>query len=346
MRYEALYLSAPTCVYGETLQTAHEAVGLGCIDAETAQRWGYDALPTSRLAPVELALSAARQTLADSALAAPTLNWLLHAWTHRQGQEFWSPAHYLADQLGARAALPVGIQQMCNGGVTALDLAAARLCADTGTQWALATTADCFCAPSFDRWQGDLGVAYGDGATAALLGRGARHRALRLHAICTTAAAELEGMHRYAAGFDAHAEARPLRPRDTKKQFMCAHPDADFAAIAQAALRRIITQALDEAGLRPDAPRLRWAALPRLAEHILAGAYRPGVRAACAAEPIDFARCSGHLGAGDTIANIVDLWDREALHPGDYALLISAGAGFTWSCAVVERPQTPAQIAA
>jgi 3-oxoacyl-[acyl-carrier-protein] synthase-3 len=49
-----------------------------------------------------------------------------------------------------------------------------------------------------------------------------------------------------------------------------------------------------------------------------------------------FGRRTGHMGAGDQIAGLSLLMDHGALNPGDRCLLIGVGAGFTWTCAVVE----------
>jgi 3-oxoacyl-[acyl-carrier-protein] synthase III len=46
---------------------------------------------------------------------------------------------------------------------------------------------------------------------------------------------------------------------------------------------------------------------------------------------------TGHLGAGDAPAGLAELHHDKLLEPGEYALVMSAGAGFTWSCLLVGK---------
>lgn len=339
MRYEpALFLSAPTVRLGESAETAAEAVAAGQITALVAEKYGYEELAVSDLAPVDMAERAAADALGAAGVRAGELNRLLHAWTHHQGHDFWSPAHYVAFRLGALQAVPVGIQQMCNGGMAAVDAAAREMIADESVRQVLVTTADRFSAPGFDRWGGDLGVCYGDGATAVLLTRTPLGRAARLLSSDTVAAVELEGMHRGDLPFTSAPRGgrETLRPRLTKQQFRAAHPAADLAKTAHAALATVIERSLSAAGVAADDSRIRAIALPRLSRNGLDEVYRSAIGDACPAPVLDLGRATGHLGAGDAVANLADILGSGALRPGDLAILISAGAGFTWSAAVVE----------
>jgi 3-oxoacyl-[acyl-carrier-protein] synthase-3 len=336
-------VAAATTWLPETRQTP-DAVGTTAEDA------GYEALAVSDdLSAPQMAELAARAALGRAGWEGDSVRLLLHAWSYYQGHDFWSPAHYLADRLGAGSALPVGIQQMCNGGAAALQSAAAHLLADPALDRALVTTADRFCPPGFDRWSGDLGVAYGDGAAAVLLTRtGAGETAdsapaggaLRLLSVASVAAPELEAMHR---GHDAFAPAPrwlsgQVDARRTKKAYLRAHGSDGYRDTERRALRSLVTSALDDAGLAPDDPALRLVVLPRLQGPLLAGEYVPLLADLTRAEPADFGRTTGHLGAGDLLAGIADLTEQKLLAAGESALVLSTGAGFTWSCAVVRMP--------
>lgn len=339
MRFDLpLYLSAPAVVLGEHVQTAAEAVSEGLISEYNAERYRYSGLRTSELSPVELAEQAAAITLAAAGVRGEQLGRILHAWTYHQGHEFWCPAHYLADRLGAFKALPVGVQQMCNGGMSAIDQAARDMIVDPRVDSALITTADCYPAPGFDRWGGDLGIAYGDGATSVLLTRAPYGPAVRLLATSSVAASELEAMHRGDAPFSPApmSGVKTLQPRLSKKEFMTGRPGVDFGEAAHSAVTTVVSRSLEDAGLRPDDPRFRAAALPRLAGHVLTGAYEPAFSEVCAAPIVDLGSGTGHLGAGDPMASLADLLATGTLEPGDLVVLLSAGAGFTWTSAVVE----------
>jgi 3-oxoacyl-[acyl-carrier-protein] synthase-3 len=84
------------------------------------------------------------------------------------------------------------------------------------------------------------------------------------------------------------------------------------------------------------------AAALRLPRHrdtatVLRDAYRPALAAAGlhGRAVLNLGRRTGHLGAGDAAANLADLTARGKPAPGEIVRLLSAGAGFTWSCAVV-----------
>ncbi|MGW4561951.1 3-oxoacyl-[acyl-carrier-protein] synthase III C-terminal domain-containing protein [Streptomyces sp. NPDC004561] len=333
-----VYLSSPERLLGERAQPVAEAVAEALIAADTAERYAYDALRVSERAPVELATDCAARTLAAAGVDAAALGRVLHAWTYHQGHEFWSPAHFVADRLGARAAEPAGVQQMCNGAMAAVGQAVRDLLADPAAGPVLVTTGDRFAAPGFDRRGGDYGVCYGDGATSVLVTRAPHGRAVRLLSTATVAVAALEGMHRGAAPFGPAplSGVKTLLPKAAKKEFLAAHPDLPFGPLARDAVTGVVTRALADAGVRGDDPRLRAAGLPRLARQVMADAYEPAFREVCAAPVVPFGADTGHLGAGDAVANLADLLDRDDVRPGDLLVLLSAGAGFTWSAAIAE----------
>ncbi|MGX1670448.1 3-oxoacyl-[acyl-carrier-protein] synthase III C-terminal domain-containing protein [Streptomyces sp. NPDC055400] len=335
----------------EGTEKAEEAVRDGRLRQRQAKELGHPAVPSAPgTAPPDMAVRAAAAALADARVDPAEIGTLLHAWMYYQGHDLWSPAHYIAARLGALAATPIGVQQVCNGGAGALALAAACLTASTDTaavsgavRYALVTTADRFCGPGFDRWASDFGVVYGDGGTAAVLRAPAQpDDALVLRGFATVAAPRLEAMHRGSDPFGTHP--RSLRDavdmRATKRAYLRDHGIEPFERANRAAVRTVTLSALRQAGLAPDDPGLRYAVLPRFGEKTLTEGWR-GVLSECvSAELVDFGRGTGHLGAGDTLAGLAELVALRLLGPGEAALVYSAGAGFTWSCLLVEAPRT------
>ncbi|MFD0147302.1 3-oxoacyl-[acyl-carrier-protein] synthase III C-terminal domain-containing protein [Streptomyces sp. NPDC127129] len=331
-------ISAPSVWLPAGRQSSEEAVARGLVDAESAEELGYDRLPVAELAPPEMAVEAGRHSLTAAGVDAAAVGLVMHAWIHYQGHDLWSPAHFVADGIGARDAVPVGVQQVCNGGAAAVELAAARLFVEPGLGHALITTADAFVEPGFDRWSGDYGIAYGDGATALVLhhlpgSEGGRPADLVLHALSTVAAPSLERMHRGDDPFSP--AARSLGPRvdirRTKKAFLQAEGMEAFTGASAAALKSAVGECLAAAG---DVP-LRYVVAPRLGRKTVDLAYAPMLTKLTGAELLRPGADTGHLGAGDTAASLADLHARRMLGPGEYALVVSAGAGFTWSCLLV-----------
>lgn len=322
--------------------TARQAESDALLSAEDVARLGVRRLPVSELAPPEMAVRAGREALAKARMPATMLDLVVHAWIHHQGHDFWSPPHYIADELGAVAALPFGIQQMCNGGSVALQTAAAHLLADSGLRYALATTADRFAEPGFARWNGDYGVVYGDAATAVLLHRTPRQDdVLHLLSVATVAAPGLELVHR---GDDAFSTA-PGRHSDTvdvrrtKKAFLAEHGSDRLTSVTAESVRHVVRQALDDARVAPDDPRLRHVLLPRLGRAAIENAYLPGLADLPQGTIREFGADTGHVGAGDTPANLADLVASGLIAPGELAVAVSGGGGFSWSAVVVRAPK-------
>ncbi|MFF4156672.1 ketoacyl-ACP synthase III family protein [Streptomyces sp. NPDC001678] len=322
---------------------AAEAVAEDRVEARAARDLGHPRLPVAdAISAPEMAVHAAQQALYSGGVRAADLGLLCHAWMHYQGHDLWSPAHYIAHQIGAHHSVPVGIQQICNGGAAALELAVARLSLESSSpRHALVTTADRFVPPWFDRWRSDYGAAYGDAATAVLLRQPAEpDDALLLRALNTAAAPHLEAMHR---GEDPFARLpRDNSPvvdmRRTKRVYLRDHGVEEFSKINREMIRYVVTGALRDAVLTADDPRLRFLLLPRLGRKILEDAWYPTLREITPAPVVDWGHDTGHLGTGDLPAGLNEVLRRDALAPGEFGLVLNAGAGFTWSCAVVEAP--------
>lgn len=320
------------------------------LRARDARGLAHASLPVARdIAAPEMAVLAAGGALRSADVAADRLDALCHAWMYYQGHDLWSPPHYIAHEIGALRAVPFGIQQVCNGGAAAVELMAAYLSTSqitgSGTsgsgrpKWGMVTTADRFVEPGFDRWSSDYGVAYGDGSTAVVLRSPAGpDDPLRLLAAATVAAPELESMHRGADPFASapHSFRAKVDMRATKRAYLHRHGDLDFSEVNERAVHSVVDTVLRDAGVGPDDPRLQYAVLPRFGMKLLTENWIPVLSARVGAKVENFGQDTGHLGAGDAIANIADLLKGRFLAPGEMALVFSAGAGFTWSCLLVQ----------
>ncbi|MFH9944542.1 ketoacyl-ACP synthase III family protein [Streptomyces murinus] len=325
----------------ETVETARDALARGRIVEDDLVNTGVTMVPVSTLSAPDLAVRAAREALTAAGWQGADLGFTAHAWIHHQGHDFWSPAHYVAHRIGAVRGVPLGIQVMCNGGGTALEAAASRLLADSTTATALVTTGDRFPDEGFDRWAGDYGVFYGDGATALLLHeRDDSADEFILLGLSSAAVSEAEGLHRGRDEFSPASRWHGDRidVRRTKKAFITDVGLEGFYSGVHAALRGIVTTALEEAGIDAADPRIRVLALPRVGVKVRRETYHPAVEGLTKAEIVELGVRTGHLGAGDMAANLADIRERELLAPGEIAVTISAGGGFGFTCAIVARP--------
>jgi 3-oxoacyl-[acyl-carrier-protein] synthase III len=314
---------------------AAAAVAAGRLDQDTADRLSYDALACGGDAPVVMGAAAAHDALAQANWRGEDLDLVVHASTYDQGNDLWSPSSFIAREIGAQHAIALSVQQMSNGAAAAIEVAVSRMMADPSVARCLVTTADRFPAPGFDRWCSDYDVGYGDGATALLLGR--EHASWRLIAATSIGNARHEAMHRGADNVDRRDAVVDVRRR--KREFAQTGAMPEFKTALREAVTAVLCAALSDAGVKADDPRVRCLALPRIGVRTRGEFYDPAIVAAGLdhADVLDFGRGTGHLGAGDIIANLADVRASYPMSTGDIALFLGVGAGFTWSCLVVEH---------
>ncbi|MFB7297723.1 ketoacyl-ACP synthase III family protein [Streptomyces rubiginosohelvolus] len=340
MRFDDLYISGCATTLPPALSMTR-AVADGQCGERLANSLGMLSVTVSEGASgPELAASAARSAIARSGTAPGEIDLVLHASIHYQGQELWAPASYVQRVAVGNQCPAMQIGQVSNGGLASMDLAAAYLRADPARDTALLTTGDRFCLPGFDRWHSDPGTLYGDGGTALLLSR--RRGFARLHSLVTVSRPELEGMHRGTAPFGpvpySHRERVDLEA--CKDEFIDEVGKSFAISHMGSGQREAIKGALAEAGLEQD--DIDWFVLPHLGQRRLSAGYfgKFGIPPERSTWP--WSRTVGHLGAGDQFAGFDHLVTTGALGPGSTCLLISVGAGFSWSCAVAEVLETPA----
>ena len=328
-------LHAATVVLPPGSETLAEALAGDRLRGRTPQVEPEMRLPAADGGPVDLAAAAVRSMLGRSGFPAAEVDDLYYAWTYFQGAHFWSPAHAVADRAGLASALPIGIQQMCNGAAAGLHLA--HRAARAGHRVAaVIATGDVFRAPGFDRWSGDYGVLYGDAGTALLATSGdldSPGPVSTLLGLRSAALPQLESLHRRVDDApDADpAGAWPVDVQQTKKRYLRDHGSHSLATALRQVVGKLLAAVL--ADLRAQGRELDGAVyLPRLMDATLADLYLPAVADVTDRPALRHGRATGHLGAGDLIANLAEA-QRDPRPRVD--LFISAGAGFTVSVAAV-----------
>ncbi|WBB80517.1 ketoacyl-ACP synthase III family protein [Micromonospora sp. WMMD882] len=332
MRWTDLYLNAASVVV-ERQVTVAEAVAAGWYDAAEADRTRQRAVAVADSSGPDLGVAAGRAALRASGLPPADVGLVIHASCYFQGVEFWNAGAYVQHHvLGHGDATAFELRQMSNGGMCALDVAAGQLAARPTLGAALLTTGDRFCEPGFPRWRTDRGLVFGDAGTAVVLSR--RPGPLRLVATASYAAPELEGLHRapFAAGFH---QAGPVDLLDRKRRFLETMPVNEVTARNEAGMLTAIKRCLEDAEASID--DMATVVAPFFGADLSAKqCLRPiGLRAEQTL--LEWGLDIGHLGSGDQFAGLAHLLDSDALTAGRRVLLVGVGAGFTWTCAVVEK---------
>lgn len=339
MRCDGLFVAGLARHLPGTLEVSG-AVAEGRYDPEEQAANDYASVTVALgQAPPRMAVHAGRLALERSGVRAGEVSLLLHAAAWFQGLDFWPAASYVHRELlaGNRRAPALDVAQMCGGALGAVELAASHLMAVPSRRAALVTTADRFESPEFDRWHGDVaGIVYGDGAAAVVL---AREGFARLLAVGTVVDTGLEAMYRGAEEFGV-APGRMVDIRARRRAFMAGMEGAaGVADRTTAGLGEAMELALEESGLKlADIARF---VFPNVGLTTLRTRYLEPFGLEVAATAWEWGRRTGHVGAADQLTGLAEFVETGVVGVGEHVMLVGIGAGFSWTCAVVEMTSGP-----
>ncbi|MFC5802655.1 3-oxoacyl-[acyl-carrier-protein] synthase III C-terminal domain-containing protein [Streptomyces formicae] len=305
------------------------AVERGVLSRELAAASDASEVPTAEEGQKAetMVLAAAREALAAAGKDPERVDLLVHAWS-ADTTAGWKLAPRFARLLGANRATALGVRQMSNGGAMAAQIAVAHVLAEPRIRTALVLTGDALGPVSLRRWQlRAAGAAMGDGATALVLSTGCE--GLAVHSIASYGCSEQEA---------ALPVLNPLRDEPLDTEISSETLSDHLVFLMRRCVRDAVRAVLADADLEPDDRRLAVVMLPRISSSLLRMLTSGVVPPPGKAEHIHLASATGHLFAGDLAANLAHLIRRRRLMPGQYALLVNVGAGFTATCVVVQAP--------
>lgn len=338
MRFERIHLAGTgSCLPHPT--TLDEAERAGMCDRKHVWRTEIKSVCIGTESGPELAAKAAGAALRQAGSRPERVALLLHASTYYQGHDLWSAASYVQRGALGNDCPAIEVRQQSNGGMAALELAAAYLTADPGREQALVTTGDRFCLPGFDRWLSDPGTICGDGGSAAVLSN--RDGFARLRSLATVSDPGLEKIGRGADPFgdEPFSARKPINVEAHRTELVAEVGFSELLERLQAGQVRAYERALDEAGVQ--AHDIDWFVLPNLGRPKMQVQFFEPLGIPAERTTWEWGSRTGHLGAGDQIAGLGRLAESGELKPGGLCLLAGVGAGFTWSVAVVEMLRRP-----
>lgn len=313
-------IAAATTCLPDRRETARGS-GIAEDDAEVCDQEGYRRVPVCDGNPVtDLAVPAALEALRRSGHRPSEIDLVIYAWLDDQRDDMPIPHTRLARLIGAHEAVTIGIQQKSGGSGIALELAGELL--NSGRyRTALVATGDVFDHDPHTRWvlHGGQGILLGDGATAAVLDR--RPRPLMVQAVASAGRPDTELQF-----------TQPLARAGSEPVGQALNPAAVPAM--RSAISTVVTDVLSATGLTPDDPAIRLVAFSRLGRTLLRRVYYPALPKGLP-RPLELSGETGHLGAGDLIANLTHIQDNQLMSPGEYGLLVNVGMGFNVTAAVV-----------
>jgi len=283
--------------------------------------------------PSEMCVAAASEALSDADLDAARLDAVRYHGSEYKDHVVWNLAAKVADELGAEGAAATESYALCAGQPVAVREAASLLRADPGTDRVLLVAAsreeDLV---DYDDPDTSFMFNFGSGATAMVLERDAPERAV---ARVRESAALTDGSFADDVVMPAGGTRRP--------------PSADTVASGHHSLRVPDHESMKE--------RLAEVSLPNYLEVADTALDRSGY----ARSDLDFAAIThmkrsfheylcDELGLGEGGHHYLDRYGhvqscdqvlalaavRERLSPGDVALCLAAGTGYTWAASVLE----------
>jgi 3-oxoacyl-[acyl-carrier-protein] synthase III len=100
---------------------------------------------------------------------------------------------------------------------------------------------------------------------------------------------------------------------------------------------------LEEAGI--EAGGVARGVFPNVGLETLTTRYLAPLELKVEATAWEWGRRTGHVGAADQLTGLAELVESGAVGPGERVMLVGIGAGFSWTCAVVEVVAPPPWIA-
>ncbi|MFE9422244.1 ketoacyl-ACP synthase III family protein [Kitasatospora sp. NPDC006697] len=343
MRWENLYVAGLGAYLPEQIYTAEQAVADGVYGAGECEANGYRAVRVAaddEPGPV-MAAAAGRQAVARSGLAADDFDVVVHASVGHQGQDVWTPAHYVQNEAVGGNGAAFEVRQGSNSGLAAAEVAASWISARPDATAALVTTGDSFKLPYWDRWKADEQVVYGDGAGAMVLST--RGGFARVRSTASRADASLEPLYR---GEDSWTEApfyngKPVDLAGRKRSWLSRHEGGYDEAIARINKNfgAVLQTALADADT--DLAGTQWFIHANMSKTIVEWGFHGALGLDPDSTVYDWGLDYAHMGGGDQIIGLNRLFETGRPKPGDLIVTAGAGIGFMWTVAVLEVLDTP-----
>ncbi|MBF9068421.1 ketoacyl-ACP synthase III family protein [Streptacidiphilus fuscans] len=343
MRWQNLYIAGLGAYLPEQVFTAEQAVADGLYGEGEREANGYRAVRVAsdeETGPV-MAAAAGRQAVERSGIAAEDFAVTVHASVGHQGQDVWTPAHYVQNETVGGHGAAFEVRQGSNSGLAATEVAASWIAARPEHKAALVTTGDAFKLPYWDRWKADDQVVYGDGAGAVVLSTEGGF--LKVRSTASHGDPSLEPLYR---GSDAwtpapfyNGEAVDLAGR--KKAWLTRNEGGYDEAIARINKNfgAVLTQALADADT--ELGDTQWFIHANMSKTIVEWGFHGALGLDPDSTVYDWGLDYAHMGGGDQIIGLNRLVETGRPKPGDLIVTAGAGIGFMWTVAVLEVLETP-----
>ena len=344
MQWTDMYISSSAACLGSEIEDVRDAVADGRYDAEECEADGYlHVRVAGDESPADMAVAAAEVALKRTDIDHDSFALVIHGGIGGQGLYYWPAASYIQKHTVGGRATALEVKQNSSSGMAAFELAAAYLLTRPVPAAALVTTADQYKLPHFDRYRTEKGQPRGDGASALVLTRGVGHGVARLLSTVSVGDPRHEGLYRGDLPWESYPGANgwPVDLRTRVRGHLSGGAKIeDIVRTVASNQQRVIDDALREAGVTLD--EVARFVFPNTGLTLVDwDARKRDFGMDVAKSTWEWGRNIGHVGGADQVAGLTYLLETQAVHPGDKVVLTAIGAGFTFSCAVVEVLEQP-----
>ena len=339
MKWHNLYIGGLGAYIPQTFESSHDAIRNGRLTSEELEKTQQvsaavgsptETAPAMSVWAGQAALTEFAACLAPTPLrTAPAV--IVHAVALHTGLEGWNGSAYIGNNLGFPETLALEIRNTCAGSIVGIDVLAHKL---GPNEYGLLTAADIWRMPLFDRWASDSGLAYGDGAAAAVLTRDSGP--FRIISTALTQNSRFEQIHRGDAPMDLpeYRNPLPISLNGRSEAYAREHGFDSFWSANSEGLQKSVSQALQEAGIQKQDVSA-WA-VPHFGRKLLDRQCLNPLGIEPEKTTVSFGSQIGHTGAADPLLGLQHLRSENQIRHGDHIALIGIGAGFTWGCAILQ----------
>ncbi|WP_367044698.1 ketoacyl-ACP synthase III family protein [Streptomyces sp. Je 1-332] len=342
MKWKDVYV-AGTAAYLCAKEDVRETVAQGRYDAAEAESDEFVAIRVASAEefPPDMAVSAAAAALDRAGTDPGDIDLLTYASVGFTGLDLASPASYVQGKvLGRSGASAFNVGQASNGGMAALDLAAAYVSARPAPSAALVTTSDKFAGPLFDRYATDSGIVLADGATGLVLTRGSGVAQVLSSNVVSDPAHE--GFWRGDAPWSDYSDPAswPISLGPRKDQYLAGGVNLMSVMVS---LDKRQQQSMDAALADADTTiaDVAWFVYPNVGCSLFDWDLLKSLGIDQSRTTWEWGRQVGHLGGGDQIAGLNHLLESGKARPGDKVVLVGTGGGWSFGTAVLEVQDAP-----
>ncbi len=331
-----LYISNIRSIVSKKFWQVGDAVKNGLYLQQEAEKSGYKSISVIENESVASLLDEITNNIFDENVTlGKDLSVIVFSSLYSAGMgAFWQPASYIQKTLDNRRALTFNLHQGCNSQLIALELISSYLRSNPNANHALSISGDLFGVNKFDRWNADYGIVYGDGFAGGLISKD--HGDFKILHLESSCCGDLEELHRLTGASNEDSKSLKIQNsiKRTKKNYLEQYGSDSLANRSITEVEGLVKRCFNKTGCRME--DIRWVILPNLGTSIIEKSYLTALNITFSRTLWSLGSTIGHIGASDAFISLSHLIDTDKCSPGDKVMVVGAGAGFTWSCLLLE----------